>query len=86
MPMPARATPVSPNATPEATPMSLKLPLPLLLVELVRLRVVGDEEVGPGVGVEVELREPERLGARVLEPGLLRGVLEVAARRAAVEP
>jgi hypothetical protein len=57
-----------------------------IAIELVRLRVVGDEQVGPGVGVVVDEGEAERLGARVLEPRLLRGVLEDAAREAAVEP
>ena len=57
-----------------------------ILVELVRLGVVGHEEIGPGVRVEVDQREPERLGPRVLEPGLLGGVLEDAAGKAAVEP
>jgi hypothetical protein len=54
----------------------LEAPVAEVLVELVRLRVVGHEHVHPAVAVEVQLREPERLRARVLQAGLLRDVLE----------
>ena len=42
-----------------------------IAVEPVGLRVVGDEDVEPAVGVVVEQRDAERLGGRVAEPGAL---------------
>ena len=48
----------------------------LVAVEEVRLRVVGHRQVLPAVAVQVEHRDAERLGGRLVEAGLLGGVLE----------
>ena len=57
----------------------------LVLVEAVRLRVVGDEQVEPAVAVVIEQRDAERLRGRVVEAGSLRRVLERAVAAVAVE-
>ena len=57
----------------------------LVLVEAVRLRVVGDEQVEPAVAVVIEERDAERLRGRVVETGFLRRVLELAAAGVAIE-
>ena len=57
----------------------------LVLVEPVRLRVVGDEQVEPAVAVVIEQRDAERLRGRVVETRLLRHVLERAVAGVAIE-
>ena len=49
----------------------------LVLVEAVRLRVVGHEQIEPAVAVVIEQRDAERLGRRIEDAGLLRRVLEL---------
>src|SRR5215831_2848721 len=51
----------------------------LVEVKLVGLRVVGNRDIGPAVVVVVEDRETEALRSRIVHPGLLRRVLELAA-------
>ena len=57
----------------------------LVLVEPVRLGVVGDEQIEPAVAVVIEQRDAERLRGRVVETGLLRRVLEPAIAEVAIE-
>ncbi len=68
-PIPARAVPASLNATPAATPSSVKVPLPLFLIELVWFGVVGDEEIHPAIVVVVEQRDAECLACRIVNSG-----------------
>jgi hypothetical protein len=57
----------------------------VVVEELVRLRVVGHEEVGPAVAVVVQHRHAERLRRRLMDPGRLRHVLERAVAAVLVE-
>ncbi len=50
----------------------------LVQIQLVRLRVVGQQNVGPAVIVVVENSNTEAFGSRVIELGLLRGVLKLS--------
>ena len=63
---------------PAETADSVKPPLPVVDVELVGLRVVGDHQVGPAIAVHVEHRHAERLGRVVEQPGLCRSVFKLA--------
>ena len=58
----------------------------VVAIELVRLRVVGDEDVGPAVLVVVEQRHAERLRRHVEEAGLGGDVVEGAVALVAIEP
>ena len=53
-PIPPRALPSSLNATPARTATSSKRPSLQVAIQLVRLRVVGDQQIGPAVPVIVE--------------------------------
>jgi hypothetical protein len=57
----------------------------LIAVELVRLRIVGQEDIRPSVSVEIENGNPKRLAARVGQPCLVRHVLEPAESQVAVK-
>ena len=48
----------------------------LVAIQLVRLRVVGDEQIEPAVGVVIDQGDAERFGRRVIETGAMRDVLE----------
>src|SRR3981081_2400666 len=48
-------------------------------VELVGLRIVGDQDVGPSVFVVVENGDTESLRRWIVKPGFLRRVFELAA-------
>ena len=55
-------------------------------IELVRLRVVGDEQIGPAVLVVVEHRDAQRLRARVEDAARRRDVFERAVAAIAEQP
>src|SRR5262249_44674273 len=57
----------------------------VVAVQLVRLRVVGEEEIGPAVAVDVRRRDAERFASRLAEAGLLRYVLKFAVAEIAIE-
>ena len=84
--MPARALPSSLSATPASSATSLKRAVAQVAIELVGLRVVGDEEVGPAVLVVVEQRDAERLRARVEDAARGGDVLEGAVAAVAEQP
>src|SRR5580698_1481204 len=50
----------------------------LIEVKLIGLRVVGDQDVRPSVVVVIENRDAQSLRRRIVKPGLLRGVFELA--------
>src|SRR5690606_31507077 len=54
--------------------------------QLIRLRVVGDEHIGPAVIVVIEHGYAKRLGAHVEKPRLRRHVCEPAAPQIPEEP
>ena len=58
----------------------------VVAIELVRLRVVGDEDVGPAVLIVIEQRDAERLRRHVEEAGLGGDVVEGAVAFVAIEP
>ena len=64
-PIPARALPSLLKASPASTADVLECSVALVAVELVGLRVVGDEQIGPAVAVIVEQRDAERLRTAV---------------------
>ena len=47
-----------------------------IAVELIRLSVVGDEQVHPAIAVEVQQRHAERFRSRIMQPGSFRYVLK----------
>ena len=55
--------------------------VPVVAIELVRLRVVGDEDVGPAVAVVIEDGDAERLARGIGDAGLLAHVLRTGRRR-----
>ncbi len=60
--------------------------VPQVPVELVRLRVVGDDEIGPPVALIVDERDTERLRARVEDAARRGHVLERAVAAIAEQP
>src|SRR5205823_14491080 len=54
-------------------------------IQLVRLRVVRDEQIDPPVVVEVEHRNAESLRGRILQPGAARDVFEGAVAAVAIQ-
>ena len=58
----------------------------VVAIELVGLRVVGDEDVGPGVGVVLDQRHAQRLRRRVEQSRLRGDVVERAVAAIAEEP
>ena len=54
-------------------------------IQLVRLRVVRDEQIDPSVVVEVEHRNAESLRRRILQPGAARDVFEGAVAAVAIQ-
>ena len=46
--------------------------VPQVAIQLVRLRVVGDEEIGPAVLIDVEHGDAERLRARIEDAAVWR--------------
>ena len=58
----------------------------VVAIELVRLRVVGNEQVGPAVGIHVEHRHAERFRRRVEDAALGRDIFKRAIALVAEQP
>src|SRR5262249_36783415 len=61
-------------------------PVTKVAIQLVRLRVVGDEQVGPAVAVVVDRDDAERLRAGVEDPASARDVFERAIATVVEQP
>ena len=76
--MPARALPASLKATPDRKRTLSKSSVVIIAVELVRLRVVGHEQIDPPIIVEIQERNAERFAGWIVQAGLARDILESA--------
>ena len=63
---------------PAGTARLLESAVLFIQVELVRLRVVGDQDVGPSIIVVIENGDAKTLGRWIVESGFLRGIFEFA--------
>src|ERR1051326_362370 len=57
-----------------------------IAIELVGLGIVGHEEVGPAIAIEIEHGHAEGLAGGIAEPGALAGFLEASATEVVVQP
>src|SRR5262245_20505455 len=57
----------------------------LVQIELVRLRVVGQQDIGPAIIVVVENRDTQALRCGIAKVGLLRGILKLAVSKVVPE-
>src|SRR5712671_2556413 len=48
-------------------------------IKFIRLRVVGDQDVGPAIGVVIKDGDAKAFRSRIAEAGFLRGIFELTA-------
>ena len=76
MPMPARAFPCSLKAIPVLNPISSKRTVLQVAVQLVRLRVIRNDEIRPSVAVVIDHCDTERFRTRVEDAALVGNIVE----------
>ena len=85
-PMPARALPSSLKATPARTRDVFEGAVAQVAIELVGLRVVGDQQVGPAVAIVIQQGHAQRFRRAVEDAALRRDIFERAVAAVAEEP
>ena len=84
--MPARALPSSLKATPGAHRDVFERAVALVAVELVGLRVVGDQQIRPAIAIVIEHGDAQRFGRGVEDAALGGDVFERAIAAIAKQP